>query len=118
MEFAHQTQLITWAPQTGSEIIEESRIKYVCDLMSYRVLSSVKKQSLLGEWVQKRLRQGRMYIAEAYDKRKTSQWKVFKGVRDPSKKVDHNFFRHLNLKEKALLREVVRDSARGYTELY
>lgn len=120
MEFSHHNLTsINWRPKE-SEVIEECKIKYICDPLTHKVLSNVKRGSLLWEWVQKRLREGRMYMLQTHDqqKQKCGQWKIYKGVRDVTRKIDHNFFRHVNVKEKESLREIIRDSTRGYAELY
>ncbi len=104
----------------NAQIVEESKIKYVCDALTYKILSKVKKQSFLGEWVEKRLRQGRMYMDGKYDNRPTSLWKQWKGVVTSNldkSKVDHNNFRHMDLRDRVAFREIIRDSARGYAEL-
>jgi hypothetical protein len=104
----------------NAQIVEESKIKYVCDALTYKVLSNVKKQSFLGEWVEKRLRQGRMYMDGKYNNRPTSLWKQWKGVVTSNldkSKVDHNNFRHMDLRDRVAFREIIRDSARGYAEL-
>lgn len=119
MEYKHpEVVLSTWRPKE-LEVVEESKIKYVCDLLTYKVLSKAKKGSILTEWVQKRLQEGRMYMQQApIGKEMCGQWKVYKGARDPFKKIDHNFFWHMDVKNKESLREVIQDSTRGYVELY
>ncbi|KAG0574450.1 hypothetical protein KC19_VG263000 [Ceratodon purpureus] len=118
IEFSHPNLTLINCRPDESELVEESKIKYTCDPLSHRVLSNVKRGSFLWEWVHKRLREGRLYMLQPQEKQKCGQWKVYKGVRDLTRKIDHNFFRHVNVKDKSSLREIIRDSTRGYAELH
>ena len=124
MEFGpDQQSAIKWVPRSGLEVVEEHKIKYVCDQLTYKVLSNVRKSSFLSEWVQKRLREGRMYYIQEQDVTKptrrvlSSQWKPYIGKHDPSGKIDQDLFRYMNLKHKVLMREIIRDSTRGFVEI-
>lgn len=124
MEFGpDQQSAIKWVPRSGLEVVEEHKIKYVCDQLTYKVLSNVRKSSFLAEWVQKRLREGRMYYIQEQDVTKptrkvlSSRWKPYIGKHDPSGKIDQDLFRYMNLKHKVLMREIIRDSTRGFVEI-
>ena len=124
MEFGpDQQSAIKWVPRSGLEVVEEHKIKYVCDQLTYKVLSNVRKSSFLAEWVQKRLREGRMYYIQEQDVTKPTRkvlslrWKPYIGKHDPSGKIDQDLFRYMNLKHKVLMREIIRDSTRGFVEI-